>query len=176
VNYHGRGDTSIALKREEIDLALTRNLTENIKMFAGYKVQNYVINVDTKIQMVDPAGLILGDERIKFDMQNTIQMPAIGLGVIYPLTQKFASSMNIGVGYVIPTVKTNVDGKVTNIETDKSLSYFGDINVSLLMGTSFIMQVGYKMQIYNLKIKEEGWGGSSRDTFQGFTLAAIMLF
>ena len=171
----------LELNRREYDLAVTRSLTGNLKVFVGYKHQI----TEQKFKAEDPTG----NEFDIYEVDVTIMMPTAGIGYVHPLSDRLFLGLQLGVLYVMPTVEYTdkfsddagnyspygdpVDGETWEKDFDKTFGFNGEVSLSYLIGESVIIQAGYRYQQIRIKMGEfdfDEW-----DSFHGVTLAALYL-
>ncbi len=171
----------LELNRREYDLAVTRSLTGNLKVFVGYKHQI----TEQKFKAEDPDG----NEFDIYEVDVTIKMPTAGIGYIHPLSDRLFLGIQFGVLYVMPTVEFTdkfsddtgnyspygdpVDGETWEKDFDKTFGFNGEASISYLIGESVIVQAGYRYQQIRIKMGEfdfDEW-----DSFHGVTLSALYL-
>jgi hypothetical protein len=171
----------LELNRKEYDLAVTRSLTGNLKVFVGYKHQI----TEQKFKGEDPDG----NEFDIYEVDVTIKMPTAGIGYIHPLSDRLFLGIQLGLLYVMPTVEYTdkfsddagnysiegdpVDGEQWEKDFDKTFGFNGEASLSYLIGESVIVQAGYRYQQIRIKMGEfdfDEW-----DTFHGVTLSAVYL-
>lgn len=172
----------LELNRREYDFAVTRSLTENFKVFVGYKHQI----TEQKFKGEDPWG----NEFDIYEVDVTLKIPTAGIGYVHPLTDKLFFGAQLGLLYVMPTVEFTdkfsddagnysidgdpVDGEEFEKDFDSTLGFNGELAISYLVGESLIVQAGYRYQQMRFKkggdIDFDEW-----DTFHGVTLTAVYL-
>ena len=181
-------DSTAKLERWEIDAVISRAISNHFKVFIGYKFQRYYLDLDQDVKQYI-NGVPLSPFNRVFEFQNIVHMPTVGIGAVVPFSDKLSAGVNLGVGYMIPTLNFSTSETLNttedsgNINAENSWCHYGDINLSYMVFKGFILQLGYKYQVFTLKTSGsfEVSGqtvdfGEERDIFHGVTLAGIVIF
>jgi len=138
--YNGKYE--LELNRSEIDLAVTRALGSNFKVFAGYKHLTLENKFSGKIEGIP------GYDSDIYKVDITIQIPTIGVGYVYPFTDKVIFGLQLGILYAMPDVeyKDYLYGESGDVDVENTLGYTGEVNLSFLASEQFLLQAGYRYQ------------------------------
>ena len=147
--------------RMEFDVAFNYQVSELVKVFAGYKLQ-----LTSMIVSSDFGGA--------FEITTRMHMPTAGIGVAYPISDTLVLGGQLGVLYAIPYAE--VDG-IQDETFESTVGFTGEATVSVLKRQGMIVQVGYRFQQVGVAFDLDGLPGAEnyKDTFHGLTLAVIYL-
>lgn len=166
------GKYELELNRSEIDLAVTRSLGTNFKVFAGYKH----LTLENKFSG-ELEGTAYGGDVYKVDI--TIQIPTIGVGYVYPFTDKLIFGLQLGVLYAMTDVEYKDylnNGETGDVDVKNSLGYTGEVNLSFLASEQFLLQAGYRYQAIKFTTdSSEDADIDAWDQFHGVTISAVYI-
>jgi len=165
------GEYELELNRSEIDLAFTRAISNNIKVFAGYKHLTLENKFSGEIK-----GIGYGGDIYKVDI--TLQIPTIGVGYVYPFTDKLIFGLQLGVLYAMPDVeyKDYMVDESGDVDVKNSLGYTGEVNLSFLASEQFLLQAGYRYQAIKFTTdSSEDANIDAWDQFHGVTISAVYI-
>ena len=169
--YNGKFE--LELDRSEIDIALTRAIGTNFKVFAGYKY----LSLENKFSG-DVEGSDYGGDVYKVDI--TIQIPTIGVGYVYPFSDKLIFGLQFGLLYAMPEVEYKDyldDGNSGDVDVKNTLGYTGEVNLSYLVTDNLLLQGGYRYQAIRFKTDDptEDADINEWDRFHGLTISAVYI-
>lgn len=161
----------LELTRKETDIAVARSLTENWKVFAGYKRQAWESKFKAEIE---------GESYAVYDINLDMDVPTAGVGYTAPLTESLALGIQLGVLYVMPDfqVKDYFYDETINLDMKNTLGFNGEITLTWLVSESVALQGGYRYQYMKLEFDQpEGEPDIDPidDTFQGVTVTAVYM-
>ena len=167
-----KGKYELELNRSEIDLAITRAIGTNFKVFAGYKHLTLENKFSGKIE-----GLPGYDSDI-YKIDITIQIPTVGVGYVYPFTDKLIFGLQLGLLYAMPDVeyKDYLWDESGDVDVKNSLGYTGEVNLSFLASEQFLLQAGYRYQAIKFTTdSSEDADIDAWDQFHGVTISAVYI-
>jgi hypothetical protein len=93
------GTFSLEMDRIDVDTALSYRLTENLKIFAGYKYQRSVMTQEAVTYERGSSDITTRYENVEITMP--VNGPALGLGVSAPLGERYFLAANLSALYMI---------------------------------------------------------------------------
>ena len=167
------GEYELELNRSEIDLAVTRSITNNFKVFAGYK---HLILENKFSGEIKNAPITYKGDIYKVDI--TMQIPTIGIGYVYPFTDKMIFGLQLGVLYAMTDVeyKNYIWDESGDVDVENSPGYTAEANLSFLASDQFLLQGGFRYQAIKFKTESgevadiDAW-----DQFYGITISAVYI-
>lgn len=182
------------LTRIECDSIITRSVTDWFKIFAGYKVQ-YFHSTGTSTATVMNGSTVLETSTVKTEVTMKTHFPVLGAGLAFSFFERFSLGFNFGAGPYMGSGSYKVGSIAKNVKIEPVAGFVGDINLSVLVSDSVVLQTSGKMQamVYNMtndikattsEISEFGYirsgyeygTHSESDIFFGITFAAILMF
>ena len=173
------------LDRKDFDLVATYALFKFGDSFSLFKYQNLffgfkyqVANFDLDV-FYDPGSSAPTQKAFSHKIEQKVLMPTIGTGFSYPLWDKTAAGLQLGLLYVIPDLTKKDDTGTTHIWTQPSFGFNGEITFSYLPFNSFVMQLGYRYQEWTLTASlsdNNDTETKSPDITHGPTLTLVYLF
>jgi len=181
----GEIETDGDLDRKDFDIAVTYALFKYGDSFSLFKYQNLffgfkyqIANFDLDV-FYDPGSSTQSDKAFSHKIEQKVLMPTIGTGFSYPLWDKTAAGLQLGLLYVIPDLTKKDDTGTTHIWTQPSFGFNGEITFSYLPFNNFVMQLGYRYQEWSLTASlsdDNDTETSSPDITHGLTLTLVYLF
>ena len=168
--------STVELERKDYDLAANYSLFKNMKVFVGYKHQ--VVNMDFTLTY----DTSMGPNTFYYTLESTVMMPTAGVGFAYPISDKLAGGLQLGLLYSIPTLKMNVisggTSQTTDLDPYPSLGFNGEVSLNYQPMESFFIQLGYRYQIFQLQTRsEQRWEKTkSNDITHGIVLSVLYVF
>ena len=163
-------NTDIKLQRMDYDLAVSYSLfqfkdslsvLEYCKLFAGIKYETVKADLTSTIQDTEFNQSV----DIKYDLI----MPTVGVGVVYPFTDKFFAGIQGGLGLAIISS--------SDIKADSTVSYNVDCNLGFMPIDKLILQLGFRYQRWDLKTtSSDANPGTYADITYGPTLSCAYVF
>lgn len=145
------------LDRMDIDVAVSRSVADYLKVFAGFKYTSY------------ESTIVFGG--FPNEVKASIQMPTIGLGVNYPVSDKLLLGLQGGLLYVMSSI--NLNG--SDMETGNLIGFNFEVSGSYVLNADWILQGGYRFQKFNIEFID--YLGTtdieSSDVFHGLTIGAL---
>ena len=177
-------ETNGELDRKDFDLAFTYSLFKYGDSFSLFKYQNLffgckyqLANLDLDVYYYPDTGV--PEKHSRHKVEQTFIIPTIGTGFSFPLWNKTAAGLQLGLLYVIPDMKYIIDDTSHNIWTQPSFGFNGEITFSYLPFNSFVMQLGYRYQAFSLTagfLDNPDAETKSQDITHGPTLTLVYLF
>lgn len=171
-NYTIPADIDIELKRKEIDFAVSYSLTQDFKLFAGYKYSKIKVNVSGSIDLIHESGIPEANSELTVDTisQQVAHYMSIGGGYFYPLLQSLIFGTQAGL--LLGTGKSSSEDRVNIAQSESNwetlVGFNTEINISKFLTKHFVFQVGFRYQpTYN----QDDW-----DHFFGGTMAVLTSF
>jgi hypothetical protein len=153
------GDAERDLNRGDLDLALSYSFLGNFKAFAGYKYNYYKSELDF-------AGY-------KSTVKLTGHLPTVGLGAVYPLSDRLVASAQLGLLYGI---FSDVSGTDSINVTNPALGFNGQIGLNSAAMQNLNIQGGLRYQQVQVEIDDDSYGKfKDNDRFYGITLSALYM-
>jgi opacity protein-like surface antigen len=186
-NFNEKVITDVDMYRRDFDLAVSYSLSDfnNVspyfdycKLFAGFKHQ--VVDLDVNAQ-----GYTNGVENDNYSimkMRYVAQMPTVGFGIAYPLTNKLVLGFQGGIGIVLIDQEESeiyVNEAVTEIRPDNSFSYNAEVGLNIVPANKLIVQIGYRYQQWKFSIKNKqdfATSDDSMDVTHGPSFALVYAF
>jgi len=117
----------------------------------------------------------------KYKIEMTVHIPTIGIGFVYPVSDKLVLSTQMGVLYSIPTLEMkDSDGKRHDIWTEGTVGFNGEFAINYQPTVNLIFQLGYRYQYFRLDAKalDDQYSGKteSDDITHGPTVSAVWVF
>lgn len=183
LKVHGSftADQVIELERKEIDCAVTRSCYRFIKLFAGYKYLSMDTNFSYYVTSFATYGPPVGYEYDIYSISLKVHAPSIGAGVMLPLTDNLFTGIQLGVLYIIPdayyTITTYgvMTTEKSNLNFENTFGFNGEASLSYLIGSSIIIQAGYRYQSIKLKTDDTRLALNEWDTFHGVTASVMYM-
>lgn len=164
----------LELTRKEIDFAVARSLTENWRVYVGYKQQS----LENKFTLNEPSS----DPFKFFDIKTDINIPTVGMIYSTPLSESIALGIQLGVLYVMPDLeyKDYFFDESGSLDMKNTLGFNGEVMLTWLVSESVALQGGYRYQYMKLEfddpLEEVGFEiDPIRDTFHGVTVTAVYM-
>jgi len=157
----------------DMDLSANYRLNKYMWVFFGYKYQD--IDIDFTLSYTTTMGSITSQYKLK---QN-VHIPTTGAGFVYPVHDKVALGLQLGVLYSIPDIEmTDIDGSVYTIWTKPAFGFNGEFTVNCQPIDKLIVQAGYRYQFFRLDaLQPQTWQKTeSNDISHGPTLSAVWVF
>jgi len=159
--YHSVVGTKTTMDRKDIDLSVSYLLLDFMKVFAGFKyvTANYDVNFES-------------DGSDFYNAKMTSKIPTAGIAVATSISENLVIGLQVGVMYIIPSYK--MDGET--VKADNSYGFTVEPNISYTITENFMIQLGIRYQIYNVKFTEPGWSVTKNDRLLGGTVSAVYLW
>jgi hypothetical protein len=177
-DWHGSASTmnltgTVALERKDYDLAVNYIISKYYKVYAGYKYQD--MNIDFELHYDN----VMGQQRDIYHLKSQAHIPTIGVGAVYPLTEKLVLGGQLGLLYSIMDLKiTNSAGTRENIWPHPGPGFNGELSVTYQLQRTILTQLGYRYQVFTVEARGPGRDTieKSYDITQGLTFTAMYLF
>ncbi len=178
-DWHGTAGSMVLtsdvdLERKDFDLAASYTLTKYLKVFFGYKFQ------DMDLDFTLSYDTLVGPQTFRYKVESMVHIPTVGVGGVYPLSEKFVTGLQLGVLYAIPELNLiKIDtGEVEDIEPWPSLGFNGEATATYQLFESFIVQLGYRYQVFTLEARGPGRVEKTKsyDITHGAILSAVYVF
>lgn len=157
-------DINSDLERRDLDVSVGYALTERIRLIAGYKW----------MYMKSDVEIVVGGFTVDSNwFEIASQMPGVGVGMVYPISDKLLLSGQLGILYVLSKMKDSY-GYDYNIEPTWGYNLEGACNY--LVTENVLIQGGLRYQVIPLKIDEQDFQEEEQDKFLGITLSALYMF
>ena len=163
-------NTDIKMERQDYDLAVSYSLfqfkdsvsfLEYCKLFAGLKYQTAKADITMTIP---DSGFIES-----FDIKYNLIMPTVGIGVVYPFTDKFYAGIQGGLGLTMISS--------SDLKTENTASYNFECSLDYMPIDKLILQLGFRYQRWDLKItSSDAYPGTYADITYGPTLSCAYAF
>jgi hypothetical protein len=163
-------NTDIKLQRQDYDLAVSYSLfqfkdsfslLEYCKLFAGIKYETVKADITSTI-----SNPVFNES---MDYKYDLVIPAVGVGVVYPFTDKFFAGIQGGLGLAI--ISSN------DFKADNTVSYNAEVNLDYMPIEKLILQLGFKYQRWDLKTTgSDAYSGTYADITYGPTLSCAYAF
>lgn len=166
-------DADVDLERYDIDLALSYSLNKYMWLFIGYKYQD--MNMDFRLTYTATMGTITNE----YKLESSVHIPTGGVGFVYPITDKLALGLQLGLLYTIPDLTMiDNDGTTYDIWPRGDFGFNGEFNINYRLIDHLIFQLGFRYQHFQLEARmPETWEKiESDDITYGPTLSAIWVF
>ncbi len=154
------------LKRRDLDISVGYRLSEKLRLIVGYKWMYMRSDIEAEY-----AGTTY--DFGWFEIAS--QMPGVGVGTVFPLTDKFFLSGQFGILYVKSVMQDDTGYKY---DVDSSLGYNLEVAANFLVRENVLLQGGIRYQAFLLKVNDSASGVKieKTDAFAGTTLSAIYMF
>jgi len=151
------------LKRMDLDFALNYTVNPYFKLFAGYKYQSY--KAEITVAGMDYETLEL-----------TGNMLTVGIGAVYPLSEKTIAGLQLGLIYAIlgDLEEKDMFGDTYSTPLNNSIGYNAEISLNYLVSEKVILQAGLRFQTITVEFEEDS-SFSYDDYFYGLTLGAMYM-
>jgi opacity protein-like surface antigen len=154
------------MERKDLDISVGYTAMENVKVFAGYK------RMDTKFE----TEVEIGGSVVDFGWYKAVfDMIGLGIGTVYPLSDKLLLSGQAGLMYVKAKLSNEFD---EDFSVDDSWGYNVEGGVNYLLSESILLQAGLRYQAFLINVKNNtaDFEDEQPDRFVGVTVAAIFMF
>ncbi len=166
-------ETTVNLERKDYDFAVGINLSKYLKGYLGYKYQ------DMKMEFDISYVTTMGRTTLNYDIESKVHMPTVGLGGFYPLHEKVAIGLQLGLLYAIPDLKiTEASTGTDNIKPWPNLGFNVEGSLTYQPFGNLVLQAGYRYQVFELEARGPGREDitESYDITYGWTLSAAYAF
>jgi opacity protein-like surface antigen len=173
-----RRDFDLALSYSLSDLGKVSRFFEYCKLYAGFKHQV----VDLDIDAAEYNGGSATSNWYNMKMRYVAQMPTVGFGIAYPITSRVVLGVQGGIGMVFIDEEESyidVSGTTTDIRPDNSVSYNGEVGLSVVPVDRMIVQAGYRYQQWKFSVKNDEdfpVKDEYEDVTQGPSLSVVYAF
>lgn len=166
-------DSNLDLERFDVDFAANYTVHQYVKVFFGLKYQqtemDFTLRYDT-----------LMDRRVfDYKLKADAYMPTAGIGLAYPIHEKFALGLQLGVLYTdIDLEITDEEGVTFDIYPQSTWGFNGEVTLNYQPMDHLILQLGYRYQIWQLEARRpQSWEKIvSDDITHGVTGTIVYLF
>lgn len=174
-------NNDIKSERNEVDFAISYSINEYLKIFLGYKFQRMIM--ETYMPSYNPFKLLQLLNIVPDKIDDLLHNVSPGLGVSVPLGQYFAFGAQAGALLVIPNdIKKSYSRSTlaswVSWSRQPQLGYGlnGEASFSADIGKCFIVQLGYRIQVYwtNYSVQFHKYRGV--DIFHGIVLSTVFYF
>jgi hypothetical protein len=174
--------TDVDTDRKDFDFAVSYSLSKYqdklplfkySRIFAGYKYQ--VVDYD----LILSYSTLMGQRRFDYELEADVHMPTVGIGFVYPVSDKWVFGLQAGVGLALIELEMkDSDGETFDISPDASITYNGELALTFLPMKDWIVQLGFRAQAWYLKARSpKRWEETeSEDITWGPTISAVYVF
>lgn len=175
--------TDVDTDRKDFDFAVSYSLSKYqdklsllkySKIFAGYKYQ--IVDYDLELSY----STLMGLRRFDYKLDAAVHMPTVGVGFVYPVSDKLVLGLQAGVGLALIDLEMkDPDGETFDISPDASITYNGELALTLLPPIkNLLIQLGFRAQVWYLKARSPTWWEEteSKDFTWGPTISAVYTF
>jgi len=159
------------LNRSEIDLAVSRKITERFKVFLGCKYQTMKYTYEVTYE-----GLVFD----VYKSEATMAIPTLGAGYFHPISDTMIIGIQGGLLLVTGTIGYNEElwpGYGGYEKFDPTVGFNGELTFSYMIKQKVMLQVGYRYQTMKLKAGFDTVENlDDTDTFHGVNLSAVYMF
>jgi hypothetical protein len=132
-------ETTVNLERKDYDFVVGINLSKYLKGYLGYKYQ------DMKMEFDYSYVTTMGRTTFNYDIESKVHMPTVGLGGFYPLHEKVAIGLQLGLLYAIPDLKiTEASTGTDNIKPWPNLGFNVEGSLTYQPFGNLVLQAGYR--------------------------------
>lgn len=160
----------LKLSRKEIDVAVARSLTENLRIFAGFKRQSLENNFTATVE---------GTEYKVYDVNLDVNIPTAGLGFAVPISESVVVGIQAGVLYAMSKFKYKdyLTNYKDSIKMENTIGYNAEAALTFLVAESIAIQAGYRYQYMKFEFDDPEYPGMPKikDTFHGITVSAVYM-
>jgi len=164
-------ESDLALDRIDVDLAGNYQLSDNFKLFVGYKHQH------TKIDFGLTYDTMMGTRDFDYTLEADAKMPTAGVAGVTQLGEKVMLSAQFGLLYSIMDLTLTDDaGTSFEIWPRPSLGFNSEIDLNYHVTEEIVIQAGYRYQIFQLEARSpERWEivTVSNDITEGFVMSIV---
>ena len=141
-------DSSLDLDRFDFDLAANYTLHKYVKVFVGFKYQK------TEMDFTLRYDTLMAQRVFDYKLEADTYMPTAGIGLAYPIHEKFALGLQLGVLYAdIDLEITDEEGDTFDIWPQSTWGFNGEVTLSYQPKEDLILQIGYRYQIWQLEAR-----------------------
>lgn len=174
--------TDVDTDRKDVDFAVTYSLSRHqdilslfkySRIFAGYKYQT--VSYDLALTY----NTMMGQRRFDYELNAQVHMPTLGIGFVYPISDKLALGLQAGAGIALIELELeDPDGETFDISPAASIAYNGEFTITYLPINHLIVQLGFRAQLWYLKARSPEWWEEteSEDWTYGPTLSVVYAF
>jgi hypothetical protein len=166
-------DSNLDLERYDFDLAANYNLHEYVKVFFGLKYQR------TEMDFTLRYDALMNPKVFDYKLEADTYMPTAGVGLAYPINEKFAVGLQLGILYTdIDLEITDEEGVTFDIWPQPTWGFNGEATLNYQPMDHLILQLGFRYQIWQLEARRpQSWDKIvSDDITYGVTGAIVYLF
>ena len=141
-------DSSLDLERFDFDLAANYTLHKYVKAFVGFKYQR------TEMDFTLRYDTLMIQRVFDYKLEADAYMPTAGVGIAYPIHEKFALGLQLGLLYAdIDLEITDEEGDTFDIWPQSTWGFNGEVTLSYQPKKDLILQLGYRYQIWQLEAR-----------------------
>lgn len=140
--------SSLDLDRIDLDFAANYTLHKYVKAFVGFKFQQ------TKMDFTLRYDTLMNQRVFNYKLQADAYMPTAGVGLAYPIHEKLALGLQLGVLYTdIDLEISDEEGDTFDIWPQSTWGFNGEVTLNYQPMNHLILQLGYRYQIWQLKAR-----------------------
>ena len=141
-------DSNLDLERYDFDLAANYTVHQYVKVFFGLKYQK------TEMDFTLRYDALMNPRVFNYKLEADTYMPTAGVGLAYPINEKFALGLQLGVLYTdIDLEITDEEGVTFDIWPKSTWGFNGEITLNYQPTNHWILQLGYRYQIWQLEAR-----------------------
>jgi len=141
-------DSNLDLERYDFDFAANYTVHQYVKVFFGLKYQK------TEMDFTLRYDTLMGPRVFDYKLEADTYMPTAGVGLAYPINEKFALGLQLGVLYTdIDLEITDEEGVTFDIWPKSTWGFNGEITLNYQPTNHWILQLGYRYQIWQLEAR-----------------------
>jgi len=163
---------TIDLTRHDFDFAASMKLSDNYKLFFGYKYQDMQMDFNLTF---DAMGSSL---ETLYVIESQVHIPTVGISGVYQLGSSLVAGGQVGLLYTFPTLEIKEGGITRDIRPWNSFGFNLEASLTYRPVTDVLLQAGYRYQVFELEARAPGSVNviSSYDITHGLTLTGVYLF
>ena len=165
--------SSLNLERFDFDFAANYTVHKYVKLFAGFKYQR------TEMDFTLRYNTLMAQRVFDYDLEADAYMPTAGIGLAYPIHEKVALGLQLGILYADIDLKIkDEEGETFDIWPRSTWGFNGEATISYQPKDNLILQIGYRYQIWQLEARRpQSWEKIvSDDITHGVTALVVTLF
>ncbi|UCD32070.1 MAG: hypothetical protein JSV38_15135 [Desulfobacterales bacterium] len=141
-------DASLDLERLDFDFAANYTLHKYVKVFVGFKYQK------TEMDFTLRYDTLMTRRVFDYKLDADAYMPTAGVGLAYPIHEKFALGLQLGILYADIDLKiTDEEGETFDIWPRSTFGFNGEVTINYQAMDNLIVQLGYRYQIWQLEAR-----------------------
>ncbi|MCK4838587.1 MAG: hypothetical protein KAS94_07260 [Desulfobulbaceae bacterium] len=176
-DWHGMAgpmalNTTVDLTRHDFDFAASMKLSDNYKMFFGYKYQDMKMDFNLSYEvMSDPQNFL-------YCIESQVHIPTVGISGVYQFGSSLVAGGQVGLLYTFPSLEITSAGVTEDIRPWNSFGFNLEASLTYRPATDVLLQVGYRYQVFEFEARAPGSYNdiSSYDITHGLTLTGVYLF